>query len=175
MPVKLQGATAVRKALAVLEPNLAKEVNKEIAAFLKPVVKDARGYLPSNDSVPSGWLRRPNAQGRWANRFYDASIVRKSITYRATPSKPNRSGFVALASLFNKSAAGAIYETAGRKSGVRGNFTPKLGGQLKGEGQKMTGRAMYRAFEEDRGKAVAGVVKAIENAAAKFDSMKDKV
>jgi hypothetical protein len=175
MPVKLQGATAVRKALAVLEPNLAKEVNKEIAAFLKPVVKDARGYLPSNDSVPSGWLRRPNAQGRWANRFYDASIVRKSITYRATPSKPNRSGFVALASLFNKSAAGAIYETAGRKSGVRGNFTPKLGGQLKGEGQKMTGRAMYRAFEEDRGKAVAGVVKAIESAAAKFDSMKDKV
>ena len=175
MPVKLQGATAVRKALAQFEPNLAKNVNQEIASFLKPVAREARGYLPSNDSVPSGWLKRPNANGRWANRFYDAAIARKSITYRSTPSKPNRSGFVALASLFNKSAAGAIYETAGRKSGVRGNFTPKLSGQLKGEGQKMTGRAMYRAFEEDRGKAVAGVVKAIEKAVARFDAMKDKV
>lgn len=175
MPVKLQGATAIRKALAMLEPNLAKAVNQEIASFLKPVTREARGYLPSNDFVPSGWLKRPNAQGRWANRFYDASIVRKSIIYKSTPSRPNRSGFVALASLFNKSAAGAIYETAGRKSGMTGRFTPKLGGQLKGEGQKMTGRAMFRAFEEDKGKAVAGVVRAIEKAAAKFDSMKDKV
>ncbi|NBX50376.1 hypothetical protein EBT25_10630 [bacterium] len=175
MPVKLQGAVALRKALAIVEPTLAKEVTKEIASFLKPVVRNARGFLPSNEQAPSGWLKRPNAQGRWANRFYDAGIARKSITYRATPSKPNRSGFVGLATLYNKSAAGAIYETAGRKSGVNGNFTPKLGGTLKGQGQKMTGRAMFRAFEEDKGKATAGVVKAIEKAAAKFNSMKDKV
>lgn len=175
MPVKLQGATALVKALRIIEPTLAKETSKEIANFLKPVVREARGYLPSNSQVPSGWLKRPNAGGRWANRFYDATIARRSITFKSTPSKPNRKGFVALASLFNKSAAGAIYETAGRKSGVTGRFTPKLGGQLKGEGQKMTGRAMFRAFEEDRGKAQDGVVKAIQAAAAKFDSMKDKV
>jgi len=75
----------------------------------------------------------------------------------------------------NKSAAGAIYETAGRKSGITGNFTPRLGGQLVGKGQKMTGRAIFRAFEDDRGKAQDGVVKAIFKAKAKFDSMKDKV
>jgi hypothetical protein len=175
MPVKLQGATALRKALAAVEPTLAKEVNKEIASFLKPVVKDARGYLPSNSEAPSGWLERPNAKGRWANRYYDYQQARKGITFRATPSKPNRQGFSALASIFNKSAAGAIYETAGRKSGVTGNFTPRLGGQLVGKGQKMTGRAIFRAFEEDRGKAQDGVVKAIFKAKDKFDSMKDKV
>lgn len=175
MPVQLQGATAVRKALAAFEPTLAKNVNKEIASFLRPVTRQARGFIPANSEVPSGWLKRSKAEGRWANRFYDATQVRRGISYRATPSKPNRSGFRALASIFNKSAAGAIYETAGRKSGVVGNFTPKLGGQLKGEGQKMTGRAIFRAFEEDRGKAVAGVVKAIEGAVKKFDSIKDKV
>lgn len=175
MPVKLQGATALRKALAKVEPNLAKETNKEIASFLKPVVSKARGYLPSNEAVPSGWLKRPNAGGRWATRSYDYQEARKGITFKSTPSKPNRRGFQALASIFNKSAAGAIYETAGRKSGVVGKFTPKLGGQLVGEGQKMTGRSIFRAFEEDRGKAQDGVVKAIEKAAAKFDSMKDKV
>lgn len=175
MPVKLQGATALRKALAVVEPTLAKETNKEIASFLKPVVNNARGFLPSNEEAPSGWLKRPNAGGRWANRSYDYQEARKGITFKSTPSKPNRRGFVALASIFNKSAAGAIYETAGRKSGVTGNFTPRLGGQLVGKGQKMTGRAIFRAFEDDRGKAQDGVVKAIYKAKDKFDSMKDKV
>lgn len=175
MPVKLQGASAMLKALRIVEPTLAKETTKQIALFLKPVVRDARGYLPSNEEAPSGWLKRPNAGGRWANRYYDQGIARRGITYKTTPSKPNRNGFAALASIFNKSAAGAIYETAGRKSGITGNFTPRLGGQIKGETQKSKGRAIFRAYEEDRGKARDGVVKAIEAAANKFDSMKDKV
>ena len=175
MPVKLQGAIALRKALAIVEPTLAKETSKEIASLLKPVASNARGFLPSNDAVPSGWLKQPNAKGRWANRYYDFQQARKGITFKSTPSKPNRNGFAALASIFNKSAAGAIYETAGRKSGITGNFTPRLGGQLVGKGQKMTGRGIFRAFEDDRGKAQDGVVKAIFKAKAKFDSLKDKV
>ena len=175
MPVKLQGAVALRKALAIVEPTLAKEVSKEIASFLKPVVRNARGFMPSNEQAPSGWLKRPNAGGRWSARAYDVQEARRGITFKSSPSKPNRSGFAALASIFNKSAAGAIYETAGRKSGVTGNFTPKLGGQLVGKGQKMIGRAIFRAFEDDRGKAQDGVVKAIFKARDKFDSMKDTV
>jgi hypothetical protein len=175
MPVKLQGAVALRKALAAVEPTLAKETSKEIASFLKPVTRNARGFLPSNEEAPSGWLKRDGAKGRWANRYYDAAEARRGISFRSTPSKPNRQGFAALASIFNKGAAGAIYETAGRKSGVTGNFTPRLGGQLVGKGQKMTGRAIFRAFEEDRGKATDGVVKAIFKARDKFNSMKDKV
>ena len=170
MPVQIQGVAALRKALRNFEPDLGKETTKEIASFLKPVTKAARGFLPSNQEAPSGWLKRDNAKGRWAKRYYDAAEARRGISFKSTPSKPNRRGFTALASIFNKSAAGAIYETAGRKSGVTGNFTPRLGGQLKGEGQKMTGRAIYRAFEEDRGKATAGVVKAITTAAAKFNA-----
>jgi hypothetical protein len=154
---------------------LAKETSKEIASFLKPVTRSARGFLPSNDEAPSGWLKRDGAKGRWANRYYDAAEARRGISFRSTPSKPNRQGFASLASIFNKGAAGAIYETAGRKSGVTGNFTFRLGGQLAGKGQKMTGRAIFRAFEDDRGKAQDGVVKAIFKARDKFNSMKDKV
>lgn len=175
MPVKLQGATALIKALRAVEPILAKNTTREIAAALRPVTTKARGYLPSNADAPSGWLRRPEAKGRWAERFYDKAVASKGISFKSTPSKPNRRGFSSLASIFNRSAGGAIYETAGRKSGNVGNFTPRLGGQLKGDKQKMTGRAIFRAFEEDQGKAQDGVVKAIEKAAAKFDSMKDKV
>ena len=175
MPVKLQGAVALRKALAIVEPTLAKETTKEIASFLKPVTRAARGYLPSNDAAPSGWLKRPNAKGRWSTRYYDHGIASKGITYRATPSRTNSHGFQALASILNKSAAGAIYETAGRKSGITGNFTPHLGGKLSGRKQMITGRAIFRAFEEDQGKAQLGVVKAIFKAKAAFDAKKDKV
>jgi hypothetical protein len=39
----------------------------------------------------------------------------------------------------------------------------------------MQGRSMFRAFEEDYGKAQDGVVKAIYKAKDKFDSIKDKI
>lgn len=170
MPVEVKGAIALRKALRQFEPDLAKETTKEIASFLKPVVRQARGYAPSNEDVPSGWVKRPNQGGRWAARSYDATEVRRGITFKSTPSKPNRNGFRSLATIFNKSAAGAIYETAGRKSGITGNFTPRLGGELKGKGQKGTGRVIFRAVQEDEGKARAHIVKAIEKAADKLNS-----
>jgi len=170
MPTEVVGAVALRKALRKFEPDLAKETTKEIANFLKPVVKQARGFAPSNEQVPSGWVKRPNAQGRWANRSYDASEVRRGITFKTSPSKPNRNGFRSLATIYNKSAAGAIYETAGRKSGITGKFTPKLGGELKGSNPKNRGRVIFRAVEEDQGKARAYIIKAIETAAAKLNA-----
>ena len=170
MPTQLQGAIAVRKALLKFEPDLAKATTKEITKFLKPLVKNARGFLPTNDAAPSGWLKQPNAQGRWANRYYDKAQASRGISYKTTPSKPNRSGFRALATVFNKSASGAIYETAGRKSGITGNFTPRLGGEIKGSKQKTQGRAIFRAAVEDEGKARAGVIKAIEASARAFNA-----
>jgi hypothetical protein len=170
MPTEVRGAVALRKALRQFEPDLAKETTKEIANFLKPVVKQARGFAPSNDQVPSGWVKRPNAGGRWANRSYDAQEVRRGITFKSTPSKPNRNGFRSLATIFNRSAAGAIYETAGRKSGITGKFTPKLGGQIKGNNAKNSGRVIFRAIEEDEGKARGYIIKAIESAAEKLNS-----
>ena len=34
----------------------------------------------------------------------------------------------------------------------------------------MSGRAMFKAYEQDEGKAKAGVIKALETAAAKFNA-----
>jgi hypothetical protein len=175
MPAKLQGAVALKKAMRQFTPDLAKETTKEIASFLKPLTKNARGFLPSNDEVPSGWLKREGAEGRWAARYYDATEARRGISYKTSPSKANKRGFRALASIQSKNTGGIIYETAGRKSGITGNFTPRLGGEIKGRNQKSSGRAMYRAFDEDQGKATAGVIKAMEKAAAKFNARKANV
>jgi hypothetical protein len=169
MATQVQGALALRKALRNFEPDLAKETTKQIAGFLKPIVKDARGFLPDNIYVPSGWV------GKTSTGFpkYDATIARRGVTYKTTPSKRNRSGFQALASIFNKTAAGAIYETAGRKAGVVGNFSPKLRGELKGSTQKKTGRAIFRAYFQDQGKATGAILKAIEASADKFNARRE--
>ena len=171
MPVEVTGALELRKALKEYAPFLAKESQKELAGVLKPMVVKARGFLPSNEEAPSGWLKRDNAQGRWANRYYDQTVARKGITFSAAPSKANRKGFRSLAAIYNKSAGGAIYETAGRKSGITGNFTPHLNGQLKGRNQKMTGRAIFRAWSEDQGRTNAAVIRSIEKTNEKVASL----
>ena len=170
MATELKGALALRKALKQFEPDLAKETTKQIASFLKPVVRDARGFMPSNADVPSGWLQRPSAKGRWSTRFYDQATAKRGIGYKTSPSKPNRNGFVALASVNSKNIGAIIYEWAGRTSGITGNFSPKLGGQLKGKNKGMTGRALFRAYAEDEGKARSNVIKAIEASAKKLNA-----
>lgn len=177
MPAKVVGALALRKALKNFEPDLAKETSKEITSFVKPIARNARGFLPSNEDAPSGWLKRDNAQGRWATRYYDKTEVSRGIGYKTTPSKVNSKGFTSLASVYNKTPAGAIFEWAGRTSGIQGKFTPRLQkiSPLKGRGRGMTGRAIFRAFDEDGGKATLGVLRAIEKSAKKFNSMKGSV
>ena len=112
MPVELQGAYALRKALKEYTPDLAKETQKEIAGHLRKVVNRARGFVPS-ESPLSGWA---NPVGEWEYRAFNAGVIQKGLGYSTAPSKPNKRGFRTLAQIFNKSAAGAIYETAGRKN-----------------------------------------------------------
>ena len=112
MATQLKGASQLRTALRKFEPDLAKELQDEMAAFLKPIVKKARGYVPS-DFTLSHW-RGETKTGRWP--IYNATLMRRGIGYKTTPSKPNRRGFSYAASIANKTASGAIFETAGRKN-----------------------------------------------------------
>lgn len=170
MPASVKGGIELRKSLRKFSPDLAKALPKEIAAALKPITKSARGYLPDNSSVLSGWLARENSQARFPT--YDAKIARAGIGYKTTPSKPNRRGFRSLARVFNKSAAGAIYETMGRKTAQSRfvqNQNGKYASQMKGD-DKMQGRALFRAYDENNGKAREAVLKAIKDAADKLNA-----
>jgi hypothetical protein len=167
MPTELKGASALRKALKQFSPDLDKETRDEMVGFLKPLVKKARGYMPANDSMPSGFVKHEVKTATFP--MYDSAEARRGVGYKLTPTKPNRQGWVQTVSIHNKTAGGAIFETAGRKSGNSGKFTPRLQGTLTGSG-KMQGRAMFKAYKEDEGKAKVGVIKALEKAAAKFNA-----
>jgi hypothetical protein len=167
MPASVKGGIELRKALRNYAPELAKETQKEMAAALKPVVQQARGFIPS-DSPLSNWAREG---GKFPS--FNAAIMKRGIGYKTTPSKANSRGFRALAQLRNMSAAGSIYETAGRlpagtKKTSRPNFAQAMG-QMQGKGRE-EGRALYAAWEKDYGKATLAVVKAIENAGKTFNA-----
>ncbi len=112
MPAELENAVELRKALREYSPELAKQTQKEIAGHLRVVVNRARGFVPS-ESPLSGWA---NAVGIWENRVFDTGNIKKGIGFSTAPTRPNKRGFRSLATIYNKSAAGAIFETAGRKN-----------------------------------------------------------
>ena len=75
MPVVLDNAVALRKALKEYTPELAKETQKEIAGQLRKVVNRARGFVPS-DSPLSGWSQ---PVGIWEERDFNSFDVKPGI------------------------------------------------------------------------------------------------
>lgn len=119
MPVELEGAVQLRVALKRFAPDLSKETQTQMAAALKTVTTVARGYVPNDGQVLSGWSKTSSGGENLTYRpfpKFNSMQAKAGITYSTSPSKPNKNGFVALARILNKSAAGAIYETAGRKN-----------------------------------------------------------
>jgi hypothetical protein len=199
MPVELKGALATVKAMRKFDPDLLKEMNKEIRAVMVPLRDKARGYAPSPqpDNL-YGWaegsvgkkitarnsaFRQFNTEGRLRLfPLYDHATVVAGIKYSQSPSRRNRSGFRSLYFIYNASAAGGIYETAGRatepsRKGYRSNnpdagkhFVERMG-PLYGDKQKERGRMIFRAAYEDRGKAQDAVILAISTAIYKFSKI----
>ena len=109
MSTEVRGALELRKALKKYTPDLAKETQKEFAILLKPITAKARGFIKS---PLSNWAKPETINQRFPRFSTRAAIL--GIGYKTTPSKPNKQGFRALARIVNASAAGAIYEWAGR-------------------------------------------------------------
>jgi hypothetical protein len=199
MATEVKGALELRVALRNYAPDLAKQLTVELSKILKPIVNEARSFVPPVSPM-SGW--QPRSFSEAAFPMYDAGVIRRGIVYSSTPSKPNRNGFVNTIRIQNKSAVGAIYERAGRKNGQGQDWVgPKAGGasksvsrsvnpyagnqfisnlgQLYGRSRNgssaMMGRLIFRAWAKTQGKANAAVFKAIENTTAQFNKRTEMV
>lgn len=187
MPVVIEGVVGLRKALTQLAPDIKKELDKEVREALKPIIEDARSKVPAqapgglyNYNYP-GYERKSRTSRKRGFPSYDPKAIRKGLTYSVATSRMRESGFVSLFTLFNKSASGAIIETAGRlnpggdpesQSNNRDAGRRFVGamngvGALKdysGRGRNSTGRLLYAAYARNEGKAVNATLIAIEKA-----------
>jgi hypothetical protein len=110
MPVELSGVDELRKALKQYAPDLDKQLKKDLTIATQNVVNAARGYVPATPPL-SNW-------GREGGNFptYNAEDIRNGIRLSTARSKINKNGFASSVRIVNANAAGAIYETAGRKN-----------------------------------------------------------
>ena len=197
MAIEVKGVKTTLKAIRKVDPELLKEMQKQIKAAMVPIRDKARGYAPSpqpdnlygwNENTVGQKITARNSAFRTFNSegrvrlfpLYDYETVKKGIYYSSGGSDKNKNGWRALFFVANRSAAGAIYETAGRagttsRNGYRSNnpgagahFVSRMG-PLYGDKREERGRMIFRAWAEDEGKAQAAVIKAIENTINAFN------
>jgi len=182
MQIELRGNADLRKALRRFAPDLEKSLKIELKRGLAPIAQTAKGYVPSQSPL-SGWADRSFNEGSFPT--FSASTIKSKIGYSTAVTKRNVRGFNSMASVFNNSRAGAIYESAGR-NGAQGQpwvgpkgpagkkyshsrnpkagqqfiaAMPELTGSLKGRG-----RLIFRAWAQNKGVAEGIVNKAITTA-----------
>lgn len=189
MPVVVEGIVGLRTALNKYAPDLRKQLDAEVKLILKPIIDDARGHVPEQSVLRNfnspGYVRKSRTGREDAFPSYDARIIRKGLTYTLAKKRNDRSGFVSMFTLLNKSRQGAIIETAGRRnpdgSPRSQSNNPQAGAQFigamnqigalrdfSGKGRATTGRLLFAAYDRNQGKALDAIMKALDKTAALF-------
>lgn len=112
--VEIDGAVELREAMRKFTPDLAHNLETFMLNALNPIVRKARGFAPVDAPLTQWGIYSAKRIGRFP--WYNAIEVRSGIYATTNPSIPNRRGFSYAASIVNTTAAGSIYETAGRKN-----------------------------------------------------------
>lgn len=151
--VNLVGYAETVKNLQRFDKESLKVLNAEIYQTVKTTVKEARTMVPTASPL-SGW-GKPILIGKWKDRVYNSGKFKLGI--KSKIGRQRTRGFWTGKTIFLQSAnaAGAIYETAGRKN--PNGVTPK-------------GRDFIRAIEAQSGLVVRGkqgriVTKTVEDRA----------
>ena len=189
LPIDITGVESTLKAMRKFDKDLTKQMNKDIKAVMLGIRDKARSDVPIGfPTYLSGWEKRGKVQsqavfntGGRVRKFplFDTAEVTAGIVYRQGKSLQNKQGYRAQYYVRNNSPAGAIYETAGRvQPGKQGRSNnPQAGqlfigamGSLYGKGP-LRGRLIFKAWEQDQGKATLAVAKAIDKAVNSFNAV----
>ena len=199
MPVNVTGVQETLKAMRKFDPDLAKQMNANIKRAMMPIRDKAKAYAPGNDQMLSGWVGTFASEVTANYRAfpkYDQAEVTQGIIYRQGANNFGevmgakfRRRFQVTHYVANPSAGGAIYETSGRLNasrkasrslnpnaraqfleplgplyGTRGMADPRFGST------DQRGRLIFRAWDEDNGKASQAVNLALNAAVNQFNA-----
>jgi hypothetical protein len=117
MPVEVVGVKDVLAGLEFIDEDMRQRIRTAIDPLMRDVASKAKSYVPGNGEVLSGWSKESNPNINYKPfPKYDAGTVKAGIGYNSGDNKTFKNGFKVSNYVYNVTAAGRIYETAGRKN-----------------------------------------------------------
>jgi hypothetical protein len=115
MPVEIVGVKDVLNGLTFIDEDMYRRVKLAVEPVMKGVEAKAKGFVVSNSDVLSGWAK-PISSTVDYRPFpkYNSDTVRGGIGYKEGQNRRFSNGYTVESYVYNISAAGRIYETAGR-------------------------------------------------------------
>jgi len=115
MPVEVIGVDDVQKGLSFIDEDMYNRIKIALVPLMKRVEQQAKGYVASDAEVLSGWAKPASANLDYRPfPKYNAALVKGGIGYKEGQNRRFKNGFQVENYVYNVSAAGRIYETAGR-------------------------------------------------------------
>ena len=117
MPVEVIGVDDVLKGLNFFDEDLYNRIRTVLTPLMKRVEQQAKGYVASDTEVLSGWAKPASANLDYRPfPKYNSALVKGGIGYKEGKNAQFKNGFQVENYVYNVSAAGRIYETAGRRN-----------------------------------------------------------
>ena len=161
--VVLKGLKETLKALEDFDKNAVKEFNKVINSELKSAKQDAQSYVSSTPPL-SGRntqpARNPRTRGGAGWPAWDQSIIKAGISSTKAEGKVRRDYTTSAGALINRSAAGVIYELAGRK-----NKSGKFISNLESKADNAS-RLIWKSVDKNKDRIEKNIFEALEKAKA---------
>lgn len=173
--IVLSGIKETTDALKAFDKSAVRRFNKVINTELAGAERDAKGLI-SEEPPMSGWRKADAIRGRtrggagWPG--WNAGEIKSKITKTKAQGKVRKDYTTSAGALLNKSAAGAIFEVAGRQaSGTKKMFAQTSSGQFLRTLEnrfKKASRVVWRVVDKDKAKIEANVEKALNEAKAEL-------
>jgi hypothetical protein len=117
MPVEVIGVDDVQKGLSFIDEDMYNRIKIALVPLMKRVEAQAKSYVVGDAEVLSGWSK-PISSTVDYRPFpkYNSALVKGGIGYKEGKNVQFKNGFQVENYVYNVSAAGRIYETAGRRN-----------------------------------------------------------
>lgn len=173
--IVLTGIKETLDNLKEFDKSAVRRFNKVINDELAGAERDAKNLI-SDQPPMSGWRKADAIRGKtrggagWPG--WNAGEIKSKITKTKAEGKVRRDYTTSAGALLNKSAAGSIFEVAGRQaSGTKKMFAQTSSGQfLRTIGNRFgkASRVVWRVVDKDADKIQANVAKALDDAKAEL-------
>ena len=170
--IVLTGVKETLKALEKFDKDAVKNFTKIINSELRNAKKDAQGFVKA-DAPLSGWSTQPARNPRSRNGAgwpaWDQSVIRAGISSSKAEGKVRRDYTTSAGALKNRSAAGVIYELAGRSNRGTGTFISNLEKQ-----ESQASRLVWKSVDKNKDRIINNVEKAFNDVKSQLQKNLEK-